>query len=265
MKKQQYAPSSAEEERFLREYNPSKYPKAGFAVDVNLFAYDEEGGKLWVLLIERGGYPYKGCYAFPGGFMDMDETAEQAAARELEEETGLTGLSLEEHRLMADVHRDPRDRVLTAEYLALARREELRAQAGDDAARAEWFALEGFSAERTEADGLRETVYRASLRGPEAIEVVCRERVCYGQYLQREFCCEEQGSLAFDHGEALVRSILALQDRLLHTELAYNIWRGEFGLEELRRLYHAAFLERFDYVKIPNLRRLANGLFTFRP
>ena len=75
MKKQQYAPSSAEEERFLREYNPSKYPKAGFAVDVNLFAYDEEAGKLWVLLIERGGYPYKGCYAFPGGFMDMDETA----------------------------------------------------------------------------------------------------------------------------------------------------------------------------------------------
>ena len=263
--KKQYVPQSAEEERFLKSYNPAKYPKAGFAVDVNLFAYDKEAGKLWVLRIERGGFPYRGCYAFPGGFMDMGEHAAEAAARELFEETGLTGISLEEHALMAAVDRDPRDRVLTAEYLALADRADLSPQAGDDAAKAAWFELADFSVDRTEPAGSRQYIYRLILKGPETIGVVCRETVGYEKYIQRQFVCLEQGSLAFDHGEAMVKSVLALQDRLLHTELAYNIWSGEFGLEELRALYGAAFIEHFDYVKIPNLRRLGNGKFTFRP
>lgn len=261
----QYAPRSAEEAQFLANYNPGKYPKAGFAVDVNLFAYDQAGGKLWLLLIERGGFPYKGCYAFPGGFMDMDETAAQAAARELLEETGLSGLSLEEHCLMAGVHRDPRDRVLTEEYIALARKEDLSPQAGDDAAKAEWFELSDFTVERADLDDQRQTVYRLILTGPETIGVVCQETVHYGKFLEREFVCQEQGVMAFDHGEAVVKSVLALQERLLHTDIAYNIWNGEFSLEELRQLYSAAFIERFDYVKIPHLQRLPSGKFTFRP
>ena len=93
-----------------------------------------------VLLIQRGNEPFKGCWAFPGGFMNIDETTEQCAVRELEEETGLRLSSVRQVGTYSRVDRDPRGRTLTVAYLALVD-VPVPVQGHDDAARAQWFPL----------------------------------------------------------------------------------------------------------------------------
>ena len=93
-----------------------------------------------VLLIQRGYDPYKGCWAFPGGFLKMDETTEQCAIRELEEETGLQLDKVQQIGAYSKVDRDPRGRTITVAYLAVI--DEAKDVTGqDDAAKAEWFPL----------------------------------------------------------------------------------------------------------------------------
>ena len=92
-----------------------------------------------MLLIQRGIEPYKDKWAFPGGFMQIDETAEECAKRELEEETGLKTTSVEQFYTFSDVNRDPRERVITVAHYALVRLEEVKG--GDDAKSAQWFAM----------------------------------------------------------------------------------------------------------------------------
>lgn len=91
-----------------------------------------------VLLIERGADPYKGCWAFPGGFMNMDETTEQCAIRELEEETGLQVAELHQIGAFSKVDRDPRGRTITVAYLAIVDAP-IAVTGQDDAAKAQWF------------------------------------------------------------------------------------------------------------------------------
>lgn len=115
-----------------------KYPHPSVTTDCVIFGFD--GSKLNVLLIERGIEPYKGRWAFPGGFLNMDESAEEGALRELKEETGLTGAYIEQFHTFTDPKRDPRERVITIAYYALVRIQDVKG--GDDAAKAQWFALD---------------------------------------------------------------------------------------------------------------------------
>jgi 8-oxo-dGTP diphosphatase len=96
------------------------------------------GGKLRVLLIERGKKPFKGQWVFPGGFVEMDEELPDAAARELAEETGLAKVHLEFFRTYGTPGRDPRGRVITAVYLGVVPSAKANVTAGDDAADARW-------------------------------------------------------------------------------------------------------------------------------
>ena len=93
-----------------------------------------------VLLIQRGNEPFKGCWAFPGGFMNMDETTEQCAIRELEEETGLKVHNIQQIGTYSKVDRDPRGRTITVAYLALVDTP-ISVSGQDDAAQAQWFPL----------------------------------------------------------------------------------------------------------------------------
>ena len=115
-----------------------KYPHPSVTTDCVIFGYD--GTKLNVLLIERGIEPFKGRWAFPGGFIKMDETALMGAKRELLEETGLKDAYIRQFHTFSEVDRDPRERVITIAYYALVRISEVKG--GDDAARAKWFALD---------------------------------------------------------------------------------------------------------------------------
>ncbi|MDO4497277.1 MAG: NUDIX domain-containing protein [Bacteroidales bacterium] len=115
-----------------------KYPHPSVTTDCVIFGFD--GQSLQVLLIERGIEPFKGRWAFPGGFLNPDESAEVGALRELKEETGLDGAYIEQFHTYTDPNRDPRERVITIAYYALVRIQAV--QGGDDAARAKWFPIE---------------------------------------------------------------------------------------------------------------------------
>lgn len=114
-----------------------KYPRPAVTTDCVVFTKEEEPK---VLLIQRGNEPYKGCWAFPGGFMNMEETAEECAVRELKEETGLTVKQIQQIGAYSKVDRDPRGRTISIAYLAIV--DAPTAVTGmDDAAKAAWFPL----------------------------------------------------------------------------------------------------------------------------
>ena len=111
------------------------HPRPSVTVDVILFYRD--GERIEVLLIKRARDPFKGAWAFPGGFVDQDESLERAAARELKEETGLEGIRLEQLGAFGDPGRDPRGHTVSVAFVALL---ESRAEpvGADDADEAQW-------------------------------------------------------------------------------------------------------------------------------
>lgn len=121
-----------EGEAFPYQY---KYEHMAVTTDCVIFAYEDR--RLKVLLVCRGEEPFKGEWAFPGGFLKMDETAREGAMRELKEETGLETSSIRELGVFSAVDRDPRERVVTVAFYALVRPSAVRG--GDDAVEANWF------------------------------------------------------------------------------------------------------------------------------
>lgn len=117
-----------------------EYPRPALTVDCVVFGLDEHD--LKVLLIQRQSEPFAHAWAFPGGFVHMDETCEQAALRELAEETGITQVYLEQLYTFSDIGRDPRGRVVTVAYYALAKLSDHRIRAATDAENVAWFAID---------------------------------------------------------------------------------------------------------------------------
>ena len=114
-----------------------KYPRPAVTADCVVMTLET---KARVLLIERGNEPYKGHWAIPGGFLNMDETTEQCAIRELEEETGLRIDKVHQIGAYSKVDRDPRGRTVTVAYLAIVDAPQ-PVVGQDDAAKAQWFAV----------------------------------------------------------------------------------------------------------------------------
>ncbi len=116
-----------------------EFPRAALTVDCVVFGLDESD--LKVMLIQRDLQPFRGHWALPGGFVRLDETIEEAARRELREETGLEKVFLEQLYTYGDIDRDPRERVITVAWYALVRLSDHRVLAATDARDAAWFGL----------------------------------------------------------------------------------------------------------------------------
>lgn len=116
-----------------------EYPRPSLTVDCVVFGLDE--GDLKVLLIQRDLEPFKGKWALPGGFVRLNETLDEAAFRELQEETGVSNVYLEQLYTFGDIARDPRERVVTVSYYALAKLSDHRIKATTDARDAAWFSV----------------------------------------------------------------------------------------------------------------------------
>jgi 8-oxo-dGTP diphosphatase len=121
------------------QYDATEYERPSVTVDTVIFTL--RANELQVLLVQRKNWPYKGMWAIPGGFIHMDESLEEAARRELAEETGVNDpdIYLEQLYTFGDPGRDPRTRVITVAYFALISSEHLRLHAASDAAAADWF------------------------------------------------------------------------------------------------------------------------------
>lgn len=117
-----------------------QYPHPAVTVDVVIFTIRDRQLKL--LLVRRAGEPYQGRWALPGGFVHLEEGLEEAARRELDEETGVSGVFLEQLYTFGQVDRDPRERVITVAYYALIPSDKLQIRAATDAEAVGWFGMD---------------------------------------------------------------------------------------------------------------------------
>ncbi len=176
------------EEEFLAAYQPKDYERPSLTADIAIFSLSETETKL--LLIRRGNHPFLGKWALPGGFVNKSETAEEAAVRELQEETGLTQEKLLPVGLFSKPGRDPRSWVVSQAFVAVVPEDRLAmAHAGDDAASVNWFSV------RSERSGMQTRLHFSSSETSFSI-LLEWDGASQPRVLERDF-------LAFDHSEII--------------------------------------------------------------
>ena len=135
-----------------------QFARAAVTVDCVVFGLDDED--LKVLLIRRDLPPFEDKWALPGGFVRLEETLDEAARRELQEETSLERVFLEQLYTFGSIDRDPRERVITVAYYALVRLSDHRVQAATDARDAVWFAMDDLPSLAFDHDQILETAHQ---------------------------------------------------------------------------------------------------------
>lgn len=193
---------------FLAAYDVNKYPHPSVTSDTAVFTLQEVAGELClsVALVRRGNHPDLGRYALPGGFLNMDETSLEGAARELEEETGVTGVALRRFGVFDALDRDPRTRVITIGHLGLAPMGSLQPKGGDDAAEAGLFTVDV----ALESWCPRAETYRIYLSG-EQVELTAWAQLRYDQMGSYTAALPKSDvGLASDHDHVLFAALVAL-------------------------------------------------------
>ena len=211
-------------EEFLKEYDPYQYKNPCATTDMVLFSYAGEKpdtDALKVLLVCRKNHPSIGYWALPGGFVELYENLEDTARRELEEETGVKGLPVEQFACYGDYQRDPRARVITTAYFSLVNEKEVRVKAGDDAADAAGFTVKLKKGESkditTDAAVIRREDFSLELenedRGLKIRAVICKEER-QGLVRERKYKVKEGGMVAVDHAAILTQALEVIQQRI---------------------------------------------------
>lgn len=193
---------------FLAAYDENKYRRPSVTVDMAVLTLNEKG-ELCAMLIRRRNHPFIGRWALPGGFVEMDEELNAAAARELEEETGVTGVPLRGIGMFGAVNRDPRTRVITTAFYAVAPMGSIKPKAGDDAADAKLFAVNT----RLEAYSPSAERYRITLKSDDET-LTARALIRYDELGSTEDMAVPigQGALGADHDLILFTALRALND-----------------------------------------------------
>lgn len=256
------------EEEFLAQYSPGDYVRPSVAADMVIFtakACKEDNyrklpqKKLQILLIKRGGHPYINTWALPGGFVNPDETTEQAAKRELLEETGIDNIYLEQLYTFSEPDRDPRMWVMSCSYMALVDSEKINISAGDDAKCAEWFNVslksENSSVQEKNDGFISVTDYILSLdNNDEQLNAKIRltkTRTDTGMDTKYEIISSD--GLAFDHAKIITFAVLRLRGKVTYTDIALNLVPEYFTLTELQQIYEI-ILDR-ELLKAPFRRK----------
>ncbi len=238
------------EKEFLAQYRPGKYERPSVTVDMLIFTIDTVTPKqskyaadkvLKLLLIKRKNHPYIYQWALPGGFVNIDESLENAAARELKEETGIDNVYMEQLYTMGEVGRDPRMRVISTAYMALAPKESLNAVAGDDADEAVWFTVNKSLIE----ENSRQRMWKLEFKSGDKsllISYLVKETFRMNGVVRvsdTEISLIEgsRGKIAFDHVNVINLALERLSNKVEYTPIAFNLMPEEFTLGELQKVY----------------------------
>lgn len=261
---------SDEEKEFLAGYDLTKYDRPSVAADVVVFSVmkDDEcedvrrlqEKKLKILLIRRGGFPYKGSWAMPGGFCRKGEDVIDSARRELCEETGIDDAYVKLVGVYGEPDRDPRGWVISSTYMALMNGRACRLKAGDDAQDARWFTVEltDISTEVTEESGTGEEIVKNKVEASHKVQNGKRYRLVLKDadsdikltaVLRRtdmsscgrssdSYDIEECEGLAFDHARIITEAVLGLREDVRRDmKLAFDLLPERFTLTELQNVY----------------------------
>lgn len=240
------------EEQFLARYDAGDYERPSVATDMVIFtvmdAVEDNYRKLpekslRVLLIQRGGHPYLGKWALPGGFVRPHETTEQAAVRELREETGVDHVYLEQLYTFSEPGRDPRTWVMSCSYMALIDGSQVELEAGDDADLAAWFTLSyrlvKEQKEMLESGFIHSWQYELMLTSEEeTLTAVVERRVTLTESATKtEHVIIRNDGLAFDHAKIISTAIERLRGKVEYTGIALHLMPQLFTLTALQQVY----------------------------
>lgn len=240
------------EPQFLAQYDVGDYERPSVATDMVIFTVmDTEKDNyrklpekaLRVLLIQRGGHPYLGKWALPGGFVRPNETTEQAAVRELREETGVDHVYLEQLYTFSEPHRDPRTWVMSCSYMALIDSSQVELQAGDDADHAAWFTLSyrliREQKEILESGVIRSWHYELILTSDRdtLTALVERKMRLTQSATHTEYNILSNDGLAFDHAKIIGAAIERLRGKVEYTGIALHLMPQLFTLTALQQVY----------------------------
>ncbi|MCI6676184.1 MAG: NUDIX hydrolase [Clostridiales bacterium] len=205
-------------EQFLQAYDPKRYEQPSVTVDTIVVQHPKQFTSIYdglkILMIQRGNHPSIGKWALPGGFINMKEDGMDSAKRELEEETGLTGIPIEQIHAWDEWKRDPRTRIVTIAYLALVE-EGLTPKAGDDAADACFFDVNLTLIETKHDENKNYYTYRLTLFN-EQKEVTLQAMLVLsenstGLLRQKQLEIIENDGVACDHAKIIMQSLLYIE------------------------------------------------------
>lgn len=213
--------STKEEIDFLKTYDASEYERPSVTADIVVLTLDSSD-ELSILLIKRGEYPFKGCWAIPGGFLQAGkESIDEAAARELKSETNIDNVYLKQLYTFGNPGRDPRTTVISVAYTALVPKHMLDIKAGDDAQDARLFKI------KYDVNGIVFTNDGLTIT---------------------------ESDLAFDHNEIIRMAITRLRNRIDYEDDAFSLLKNknEFTISELKRIHETIKNRSLD---LPNFRK----------
>ncbi len=224
------------EAEFLANYHPGDYERPSVTVDMMILRMKEDFSGLQILLIQRKNHPFIENWALPGGFINMDESAYEAACRELQEETGLTNIYLEQVYTMSQPDRDPRMRVIDIAYAALLPYGNKHAVvAGDDAKNALWFDISltenSLSFYNEEQDICIQ--YNLEMKTFQNGRITITNKIPR----KREIEADNENHLAFDHADIILEGLRRFQNKVMYTDIAFNLVPAKFTLPDLQRVY----------------------------
>ncbi|MBE6047922.1 MAG: NUDIX hydrolase [Clostridium sp.] len=237
------------EEEFLKNYKPGNYERPSVTVDMVLFTLDDQEQEdlkkvpekvLKVLLIKRKNHPFINCWALPGGFVDINESIEEAVYRELKEETNIDNVYLEQLYTWGDVKRDPRMRVISSSYMALVNKDDINAKAGDDASEVAWFNIKKVLKSTEDLKIVSHIILENKEQNIKIVYEMIENMQIKGYNKNSTFeikLLEGESGLAFDHIKILNYSLERMRNKVQYTTIAFSLLPKEFTLMEVQQVY----------------------------
>lgn len=246
------------EEEFLRQYSPGNYERPSVTVDMLLFTVVDKvvedirklnEKELRILLIKRKDHPYIGEWAIPGGFVNINESIEEAAYRELKEETNIDNIYMEQLATFGDVDRDPRMRVISTAYMALVPNKNLNPIAGDDAENVAWFTIKrGEITEREQGISFNlilENKEENILISYKIIEKYSYSGVTKTKEVLYTVNKESNNEIAFDHVKIINMALDRLKNKVEYTSIAFNLVDEYFTMADIQSIYEILLNKKF--------------------
>ena len=224
------------EEEFLKNYDPSIYPRFAVATDIIVFGISSKDKndyrrldekKMSVLLIKRDDYPYKGKWCLPGGFVHIDEDLDDAPRRVLFSETGINNIYLEQLYTYGSVNRDPRMRVVSSSYMALIDKDRMDSELKNESS---WFDI-------IDVEYKPDKIMVRLSNGEEDIDFTIKRVLKEHTTDRYAFSVLENNYLSFDNPLVIVSGMERLKNKLLYTDIVFNMMPKLFTLGELQKVY----------------------------
>ena len=244
------------EKEFLAHYSLGDYERPSVTADVAAFTIRSEDiasyrknpeSRLQILLIRRGGHPFKDMWALPGGFLQKGETVEECALREIFEETNVQPVSIMPVGVFSEPDRDPRGWIISNAYASVISEESVRQSGQDDASDAQWFCVDF-------TPGEEGTSHLTLTYADTVLHAVLREET--SSFGRTSYRILDSGGLAFDHAAIIASALSALRSEAKNYDAIFDFLPETFTLTELQKVQETIM----NVSVLPaNFRRMVSG------